>query len=170
MRGRIPKPTAMKEAEDNPGHRPLNHKEPKPGTGVPEMPRWLSKGAKREWKSIVPILLKMKVLTVADGKSLASYCEACATLERAQAHIAKFGDVIQVYRESKDGDLVCVGMKPNPSVTIADKQMKLIRGFASEFGLTPASRARLHTDDSDRPTDPLADFMQRRKPAAAVTQ
>jgi P27 family predicted phage terminase small subunit len=160
----------MKEAEDNPGHRPLNHKEPKPGTGVPEMPRWLSKAARKEWKSIVPILLQMKVLTVADGKALASYCEAVATFEMAQAQIQKFGVTIQLFRENKEGELVCLGMKTNPAVTIADKQMQRIRAFATEFGLTPASRARLHTDDGGEPADPLAAFMQRRKPAPAVTQ
>ena len=39
--GRKPKPTAMKELEGNPGKRKLNKKEPMPGKGMPDCPKWL---------------------------------------------------------------------------------------------------------------------------------
>ena len=38
MAGRKPKPTAIKELEDNPGKRKLNNKEPKPDKGMPVCP------------------------------------------------------------------------------------------------------------------------------------
>ena len=47
--GRKPKPTAMKELEGNPGKRKLNKKEPMPGKGMPDCPKWLLPDAQEEW-------------------------------------------------------------------------------------------------------------------------
>ena len=41
MAGRKPKPTALKKLEGNPGKRKLNTKEPMPGKGMPDCPKWL---------------------------------------------------------------------------------------------------------------------------------
>ena len=41
MAGRKPKPTAQKKLEGNPGKRKLNTKEPVPGKGMPDCPKWL---------------------------------------------------------------------------------------------------------------------------------
>ena len=41
MAGRKPKPTALKKLEGNPGKRKLNTKEPVPGKGMPDCPKWL---------------------------------------------------------------------------------------------------------------------------------
>ncbi len=51
MRGRKPKPTAMKMLEGNPGRRPINGAEPKPPTSTPTCPAHLSPTAKTEWKA-----------------------------------------------------------------------------------------------------------------------
>ena len=50
VRGRKPKPTALKVLEGNPGHRPLNKKEPMPKGKLPRCPEWLEDDAKKEWK------------------------------------------------------------------------------------------------------------------------
>ena len=50
--GRKPKPTAMKELEGNPGKRKLNKKEPMPGKGMPDCPKWLLPDAQEEWKRL----------------------------------------------------------------------------------------------------------------------
>ena len=47
--GRKPKPTALKKLEGNPGKRKLNTKEPVPGKGMPDCPKWLLPVAKEEW-------------------------------------------------------------------------------------------------------------------------
>ena len=48
IRGRKPKPTALKVLEGNPGHRPLNKKEPMPKGKLPRCPEWLEDDAKKE--------------------------------------------------------------------------------------------------------------------------
>ena len=53
MRGRKPKPTALKLIDGNPGKRPINAHEPTAtGGGKPTCPSHLSPTAKSEWKRI----------------------------------------------------------------------------------------------------------------------
>jgi P27 family predicted phage terminase small subunit len=177
MAGRNPKPTALRELEGNRGHRPLNRKEPKPPSGVPRMPKWLSKPARKIWKETVPLLMEMKVLTMSDGEALGSYCEACVTLQKAQEEIALNGVVVAIYETGDDGKILkdedgkrhLLDYKTNPAVTIADKAMKLKRALGSDFGLSPVSRAKLHTEPDGQQQDPMESFL-RRKSSSAATQ
>ena len=66
VRGRKPKPTALKQQEGNPGKRPLNEREPTPPKGTIRCPNWLEAEAKKEWKRLAPSLEAMGVLTTAD--------------------------------------------------------------------------------------------------------
>jgi P27 family predicted phage terminase small subunit len=178
MPGRNPTPTAIKEEAGNPGHRPLNKKEPKPEAGEPAMPKGLSPAAKKKWKEIVPILLKMKVLTKADGDALANYCECYAMLQQARKEIRK-GVTFKEYAVAKDGSLIVakdgslivLGIKTNPAVTIADKMAKMMRAIGSDFGLSPVSRPKLHADNGDGESeDPMDAFLRRRNASQASTQ
>jgi P27 family predicted phage terminase small subunit len=177
MAGRNPKPTALRELEGNRGHRPLNKDEPKPPSGVPRMPKWLSKAARKIWKDTVPLLLEMKVLTQADGEALGSYCEACATLQLAQQEIQLNGLMIAIYEtddlgkvvKDESGQRIILDYKTNPAVTVADKAQKLKRALGSDFGLSPVSRAKLHTEPDGQTKDPMESFL-RRKASSAATQ
>ena len=66
MAGRKPKPTALKKLEGNPGKRKLNTKEPMPGKGMPDCPKWLLPEAKKEWERLCVKLSEMGVLTEID--------------------------------------------------------------------------------------------------------
>ena len=73
MRGRIPKPTAVKERNGNPGRRPLPKNEPKfSGTAV--RPRWLTLAARRVWEDLAPISAKVGLLTEGDGEAFGMLC------------------------------------------------------------------------------------------------
>lgn len=63
MAGRKPKPAALKKLEGNPGKRKLNAKEPVPGKGMPDCPKWLLLEAKLEWNRLYMKLSEMGVLT-----------------------------------------------------------------------------------------------------------
>jgi phage terminase small subunit len=56
MRGRKPKPTALKLIEGNPGKRPITGSEPKPPSTLPTCPSHLSASAKAEWKRLAHTL------------------------------------------------------------------------------------------------------------------
>src|SRR5882672_4123384 len=90
-RGPAPKPTALKRAEGNPGKRPLNHSEPQPRPTAPRCPDHLDERAKKEWKRLVPILRRMKVLTEADWMALANLCQTWSTLVKAQEKLTEMG-------------------------------------------------------------------------------
>jgi P27 family predicted phage terminase small subunit len=141
--GRTSKPTKMKALTNNPGRRPLNENEPVPEEGVPDMPQGLSPAAEHEWHRIVPILKKMRVLTVAYGASLAGYCQAYARWLEAEADIAEHGPIIEepIIRRHRgeDDEIAGYKRKKNPAVAIANESLKMMRTFLSDFGLSPAS-------------------------------
>jgi phage terminase small subunit len=87
LRGPAKKPTALEAAQGFPGKRAVNDHEPQFAEGEPDMPRGLSRGARRIWRITVAIMLQVPgLLTIADGAVLADYCEVRAdkdTLQRA---------------------------------------------------------------------------------------
>ena len=150
MAGRRPKPTALKALAGNPGKRALNPSEPKP-SGIPTCPRHLDKEAKVEWRRISGELLMLGLLTLIDRAALAGYCSAWSRWVAAELSIQKFGTVI---KSPKSGYPI-----QNPYVGIANTALDQMRKFATEFGLTPASRSRLHIETDGQFTDPFESFM-----------
>lgn len=133
-RGPAPKPTALRVLEGNPGKRPLSKDEPKPKLGIPKCPGWLELEAKREWKRIAVELERVGLLTVVDGAALAGYCQAYARWRQAEEIITRDGLTF----ETPNGYV-----QQRPEVSIAQKSLSLVKGFCSEFGLTPSARARM---------------------------
>ena len=133
-RGRKPKPTALKVLEGNPGKRPLNDREPVPPRAALKCPAWLLPGAKKEWKRLAPALEAMGVLTMADLTAFEGYCQAYARWKEAEAFITQHGSIFQ----TPSGYVQQV-----PQVSIAQQNLKIMQSFCSEFGLTPATRARI---------------------------
>ena len=79
QRGPAKKPTALEIAEGQPGHRGINDHEPTFAEGEPDMPSGLSAGARKVWRSTVPILMQVPgLLSIADGSVLSDYCEVRA--------------------------------------------------------------------------------------------
>lgn len=150
--GRKPKPSALRELAGNVGHRPINKNEPK-FSGTPTCPRHLDDEAKKEWKRISKELTSMGLLTSVDRAALAAYCAAYSRWASAEEQIQKFGLVI---KSPKSGYPV-----PNPYVGIANTALDLMRKFASEFGMTPASRTRLSVEPPKGSQDPFEAFMQQ---------
>src|SRR5688572_3760911 len=134
VRGPAPKPTALRVLEGNPGKRPLNDREPKPRSIAPRCPRHLDKEAQREWRRIVPILLRMRVLTEADEYTLGMLCQTYSTLIKAQQKLSETGLLLKM----RSGYV-----QQNPLLGIVNNCTETISRLSREFGLTPASRTRL---------------------------
>ena len=133
-RGRKPKPTALKILEGNPGKRPLNPHEPIPPKGDLRCPTWLMPEAKKEWKRLASSLEAMGVLTMADLTPFAGYCQAYARWREAEEFITQQGSIFK----TPSGYVQQI-----PQVSIAQQNLKIMQSFCSEFGLTPATRARI---------------------------
>jgi P27 family predicted phage terminase small subunit len=144
MPGPAPTPTALKKLKGNPSKTPLNPLEPKPKTGEPVMPRDLSKPAKKEWKRLVKMLLKLGVLTVVDGDALAALCEAKTLWREALNDVRKNGIVITVDAATRNGPVKI--QKKNPAIAVMESQAKLVKSLLESFGCTPSSRTRVSTN------------------------
>ena len=134
----LPKPTALKILEGNPGKRPLNKKEPKPRPLVPTCPDWLNKDAKAKWAEFCPLLDEAGILTQIDGDSLAQYCMAWIRLKRYIKLAAKSPPVFKA-----PSGYLCA----SPLVSMIQKEAALVNRLAAELGLTPSSRSRLTVPD-----------------------
>jgi P27 family predicted phage terminase small subunit len=143
-RGRKPKPTALKKAEGNPGKRALNADEPQLAPALPDPPAHLTGEALIEWNRVAPDLFKAGVLTIADRAALAVYCQAWADWVEACGEMAVGNKVIT----TEKGYQV-----QSPWVGIANRAMDKMLKFASEFGLTPASRTRIHAEPPKTPEE-----------------
>lgn len=134
MRGRRPKPTALKLIEGNPGKRPYNPREPKPRASAPTCPAHLSPTAKAEWRRLIRQLDALQMITQLDRAALAAYCQA-------------YGRWVEAERKLKETPVLLKTpagyVQPSPWLAIANKQLELMAKFMAELGLTPSARSRL---------------------------
>lgn len=142
MRGRKPKPTALKLIEGNPGHRPLNCWEPTPHVKVPTCPSHLCPSAKTEWKRLAKLLHMLRVLSELDRAALAAYCQAYGRWVEAEQKLKETPALLK---------LPSGYLQPNPWLTIATKQLELMHKYMTELGLSPSSRSRVSTLPSFAP-------------------
>lgn len=134
-------PTALKVVRGNPGHRPLNEREPKPASADPEdIPDWLSPEAAKRWPVIARQLAEAGVLTVLDRHALAQFCESFAIWKQAYDKVLKFGLVVK----AQSGFPV-----QSPYLSIANIQSERMLRILCEFGMTPASRTRVTASKPD---------------------
>ena len=76
----------------------------------------------------------MGVLTVLDLTAFEGYCQAYARWKEAEMFIAQHGSIFK----TPSGYVQQV-----PQVSIAQQNLKIMQSLCSEFGLTPATRARI---------------------------
>ena len=151
-KGRKKKPTAIIELEGNPGKRPLNKKEPKPTSGIPSCPSWLSKMAKQEWNRVSKELGMLGLLTGVDRATFAAYCDAYSTWYEANEELK---DRKSLFFKTNTGY-----WQQHPAVGVKHTAMKIMLSFAVEFGMTPSSRARIGVDLSkDDAGNPMAKLL-----------
>ena len=146
LRGPAPEPSVLRKARGNPSKRPMGKREPRPAENEPRMPVYLTPSARREWRRLVPVLARMRVLTEADGHALAMLAEAWAKKVELTKRVDKIGPVIK----TPSGYV-----QVNPLVSMIREQDQKLITLLREFGLTPAARVRLQTVDQGDKQDPL---------------
>lgn len=145
-RGPAPTPTRLKLLRGNPGKRPINRHEPRPAANLPVQPEGMSAPARAVWARIVADFGETGVLTGVDAFVLRIFCDAVARYEYAAARLEQSGPLVRG-AERRGGELV-----KNPLHQIVRDNADLVRAYAREMGLTPASRSALTTlgpDDDD---------------------
>jgi P27 family predicted phage terminase small subunit len=134
MRGRKPKPTALKVLEGNPGKRRYNAHEPKPVRGAPTCPSHLSPTAKAEWKRLIEQLVSLGMMSALDRAAFAAYCQTYGRWVEAERRLAETPALIK---------LPSGYVQQNPWLAVSNKQFELMMKAMAELGLTPTSRSRV---------------------------
>lgn len=133
LRGPAKKPAILKLMDGNPGKKPIQ-KEVRPVPIAPECPAWLPPFAQEEWHRISTQLEKLGLLTQIDASAFEAYCMAYSNWKTAQLVLLEKGTVMV----SPSGV-----EKPRPEVQILNSSIQIMKTFITEFGLSPAGRARM---------------------------
>jgi len=146
-------PTRLKLLAGNPGKRPVGEPEPEPASRLPEPPEHLSDEAKREWLRVGELLVDLGLVSDLDRAALAGYCQAWSRWVEAEEALRTYGVVIK----SPSGYPM-----QSPFLAVANKALEQMRGFLIEFGMTPASRSKVHGEQRAE-ADPLDELRARRQ-------
>lgn len=155
---RPPTPTQLKVVRGTTRKDRANPAEPTPTLAGADVrpPAWLrvSRRSRRAWRDLVPLLRGMHVLTEADRVALALLCDALASYVEAKQLVVEEGSTYETVNES-GGRMV----RKHPGVEIGAESVRFAKLMLSEFGLTPAARAKVSRVDPGE-KDPLETWME----------
>ncbi len=134
MRGRKPKPTALKLIAGNPGKRALNAHEPQPRADLAASPAWLTERQQATWREVVE-LSPPGLLKDVDASVFAVWVVAFDLYQEASEKLARTGMLIKAPNTG-------VPMQ-SPYLAIVNRQAQIMLKAAAEMGFTPASRSRV---------------------------
>lgn len=139
-RGPAPTPTSMLKLRGSTVNRPL---EPETDGKPPVAPEWMTDAARIHWEPTVSALTSKGVLdSQLDGDAVALYCQCLADYIDAQDKINRMGATFVVKGNNGDAKYI----QQSPFVGIRNKLLGELRRYQQEFGMTPASRARVEVD------------------------
>lgn len=180
MKGRKPKPAARQIAEGDPSRRGV-HKledrlasEPKPASGLPPCPKHLKGTARKAWRFWSEELEAMSLDCRPDAMMLEGACVSYQTYVELYELVETQGKLVaKKERNPRTGQMEVVDVRPHPALHIRDRALMQMRSSCAEFGLSPASRARLSVERRDDTEDDLARILalpREPRKAAAVLQ
>jgi P27 family predicted phage terminase small subunit len=139
MSGRKQSSAAAKEANGNPGHRPIPPDADFSSAGaIGNPPDWLDDIAKAEFTRIVTCLQDMDLLHSTDKGVLASYAVNYSRWVQAERKIAAEGTVIEV--TGSQGQTKWI---KHPALMVSSESQKQMIRAGSLIGLNPVDRNRL---------------------------
>jgi P27 family predicted phage terminase small subunit len=140
-----------KEARGNPGKRKLPSPAERPLNDrlfeMPPPPSYLGTYGTKEWLRTGPKLVKAKLLNETDLPAFEAYCLNIDLMIDARIDIKDNGMQVLGHR----------GYVRNPAIAAFGQASTAIRGFVSEFGLSPSARSRIRIPTED--TDILKELM-----------
>lgn len=150
-RGRKKLPTQLKVLKGT----LRNHREKTPGMVEPDpaqsglkMPDHFSDLEAAVWNAHAQDLHASKLLRDVDYPQFIAFCVAVATMLEMKATLARDGKII----------MGTFGPVKHPAWAILKDAMVFINKFGSEFGLSPAARARVKVPEP-KPDNPLKAFL-----------
>lgn len=108
---------------------------------MPDPPDWLNDIAKKEWLRIAPVLKKYKVLSDMDITVLEMYCVVYARWISAEKKM-------QSIRDGEISETPNGYQQQSAWLQIANTSIKQMQSLCAEFGMSPATRARMKLIES----------------------
>lgn len=155
MKGRKPKPIEQHIANGDPskhGKGKLQERltaQVKATPGLPPCPRHLKGRARSAWRFWSAELDVMNLSKRPDGPMLEGACIAYERAVKADLILAKEGLIAKDMFINDEGEAIVLRIKKHPAVEISNRSWLIVKAFSSEFGLSPVSRLRLHTEPDD---------------------
>lgn len=143
MRGRKPTPTHLKLIRGNPGKRKVSLDQFRPTACIPSCPRHLKGEARKEWLRVTKLLDECGMIAEVDRGALAMLCTSWGRYVNAEEMIEKASELepgmFGLFEKSPKGHVHI----QTPWLSVSNRSMEMYRAWCSEFGITPASRARV---------------------------
>lgn len=133
MSGLAPTPTKLLEMRGS--WRAKTRTDEPEAVGSLHRPAWLSAAGKKQWNHIAPLVEAMRIGSEVDSFSLATLCDSLAQYIEITQRINESGIIIT--------DSATQSVKPNPLFQAQDAAWARVYKMAQQFGLTPASRAKV---------------------------
>lgn len=155
-RGRKAKPTNLRILEGGASLRRLNPDSPQPPapSEMPEPPFYLNAEARLEWDRVIADLYSTGIYANIDETMLAAYCMAFSRWVRAEQDLEKIAKLDPATHgamiKTSNGNAI-----QNPLVGVASTARRDMHRLATEFGMTPSSRATLSSGRGQE-DDPIA--------------
>ena len=150
MAGRKTLPTNLKILQGTFRPERANKNEPRPDINIPTAPDFLSKDALIEWGRISNQLSKLGLLTDMDMAALAIYCQAWGRIVKYEKIVAEKG---KLYKTTNGN------IQLSPAMWVVNKAYEQVYKFMSEFGMSPASRAKVSAKPKKQGDgDPFQEF------------
>ncbi|MDB5848574.1 MAG: hypothetical protein JWP29_2326 [Rhodoferax sp.] len=162
-RGPLPKPSALKVLEGNPGKRALNLSDGlNPRIEIPSAPKHLGIEARKEWKRVTPILEELGLISGLDRAALGLYCQAVGRLSELETAFNGLVDVHvskgKLYAEAVYA--ASYAITPNGFaqqsviVQLLKSHREQVNRYLMHFGMSPAARARVQPSNYVQTTLP----------------
>ena len=136
LKGRLPKPDALKMAQGTLKNSRVNHSQPKFAIPAkqPKPPLTLNLYGKRLWKDMLPKLIETGVYSEGDYNALELLCMAYGDLIDARKNLKVTGTIVVTEKGT---------VYQHPNVGITNQAWVRVKMMLGLFGLTPAERARV---------------------------
>jgi P27 family predicted phage terminase small subunit len=147
-RGRKPLPTYLKVVTGTGRASRENVDEPKPDLARPSPPPELNDDAKMEWGRVIDELYKLGIVSNLDRGILAAYCQSYGIWVQATRAINEMAKKDAVTHgmlvTTTNGNFI-----QNPLLGIANKAKSDMAKYATDLGMTPSARSRVHAKEPE---------------------
>lgn len=145
--GRPPKPAALKRLHGTArADRPQGVELP---PGCPDCPKHITGEARKQWRRVVPELVKHGIVSLIDASILELYCTAYANWRQAQAEWNSRGLLIDTPH----------GPMKNPAVIVTQDERKECARLGNLLGLDPSGRVKLKAEKPVQAVDEFEKFL-----------